>query len=137
MVGTMGNERLDGLTEAPCAGPAGSTSNDKPPKCWNSAAAELVPGSCAEYVPVRMVPTGNLPQTTAGIGLPLKVALTIVKNAVGGVLSIRTSTSWNPGSSVVGIVLGFLAVSLIFHRPSIAAVVCHRPSVLVTRCWGT
>src|SRR5437868_1927761 len=85
-----------------------------------------------------MVPTGNLPQSTAGRGFPLKVAPVIERPATGAVLSIHTVTSCTPGNSVVGEVFGFFAVTRIFQRPSNAAVVCQRPSVLVTRCrvWG-
>src|SRR5579884_1196488 len=95
VVGTTGKERLDGLTRAPCAAAAGITCRLRLPKCCSGA---LVPGSCTSYVPVRIVPTGNLPQSTAGIGLPLKVAPVIVSGlagaggAEGAVLSMRTLT---------------------------------------------
>src|SRR5713101_2249920 len=118
VVGTTGKLRLEGTVAAPCEGPVGITDNDKLPKCWKSAAGERVPGSCDEYVPVRIVPTGNLPQSPAGIGFPLKVALVIATCAVGAVLSIRTVTVWIPGISVC--VLGSLAARRMSHKPSIA-----------------
>src|SRR3954471_17576078 len=80
-----------------------------------------------------IVPTGNFPQSTAATGVPLKVAPVMVKLADGAVLSIRTRTSWMPGKTAGGDTFGFFAVILIFHRPSMPAVVCQRPIVLVIR----
>ena len=97
-----------------------------------------------------IAPTGNLPQSIAGIGLPLNVAPVIVSGGLasiwawvapgpagpdGGVLSIRTGTVWMPGKKNGP--AGSLAEMRMSQPPSIAGVVCQLASLSTTRNRGS
>src|SRR5215470_3504443 len=93
-----------------------------------------------------IVPTGNLPQSTAGIGFPLNVAPVMASGGSasiwagvapgpagpdGGVLSIRTRTVCIPGKRVGPD--GSFAEIRIHQSPSIATLVNQLASLSTTR----